>query len=56
MQGTQDGEFDEPYALAVNGGVLYVSDTLNDRVQKFGIVVPVLPTTWGKLKTRYTLP
>ena len=35
-KGDKDGEFDDPYAIAVNDeGYVYVSDTDNDRIQVF---------------------
>ena len=35
------------------GGVIYVADFYNDRIQKFGQTTAVLTTSWGRLKQRY---
>ena len=57
--GTGPGEFDCPTGIVVDVlGAVYVVDSGNHRVQKFtfpvsGVPVPVLATTWGKLKSQY---
>jgi sugar lactone lactonase YvrE len=40
--GNAAGEFNDPHGIAADGlGGIYVADTFNDRVQKFGIDAPV---------------
>jgi len=39
-------------ALGANGEV-YVSDTNNNRIQKFVSLVPVRPATWGQMKIQF---
>jgi len=54
-QGSGDGQFDQPDGVAVDSEAnVYVLDTSNNRVQKFGnAVVPTLKTSWGQLKARF---
>jgi sugar lactone lactonase YvrE len=54
-QGTGPGEFDGAGAVAVDaGGNVYVTDTHNYRVQKFGpVATPTRATSWGRLKRLY---
>ena len=49
------GEFDSPMFLAVDGGgVVYVADLFNGRVQKFGAgPTPVSRTSWGRVKSLF---
>jgi hypothetical protein len=45
---------EQPFAVAVGGdGSVYVADTLNHRIQKFGMSTPALGTTWGRVKAMY---
>jgi hypothetical protein len=56
--GTDDGEFFDPLGVAVTADarIIYVSDG-NDRIQKFRSgLVPVEPTTWGRIKARSAEP
>lgn len=57
-EGAANGQFEFPTGAAIRrvGGALevYVVDTESHRVQKFGdTVVPVIATTWGRLKSLY---
>ena len=46
-QGTGAGQFDQPFALAVDGsGFVYVADRSNNRIQKF-TATGAFVTTWG---------
>jgi len=52
-QGPQDGQFETIGDVATSsGGDIFVSDN-SPRVQRFGYSTPVLPTTWGGIKSRY---
>lgn len=55
IPGSQPGQFDAPADVATGpSGAVYVADSNNDRIQKFvQSVVPVLPVSWGQLKTKY---
>lgn len=46
-RGERDGEFNFPTFLAFAGGELYVTDTLNDRIQVFGADGEVLNRKFG---------
>lgn len=55
VPGGDPGQFNRPLDVKVHPDrSLYVADTQNQRIQKFGMVVAVHPTTWGRLKTLYT--
>ena len=51
--GSGEGQFRGPFGLIVSSGGIYVSDTRNQRIQKFDTLVPARRTTWGNLKHRY---
>jgi hypothetical protein len=53
--GVGPGQFDLPFGIAVGGSDnVFVADTYNHRIQKFGpLVTPVRTTSWGSLKARY---
>ena len=53
--GTGNGQFDGPDDVATDASDnVYVADTFNYRIQKFGTLpTPAKPTTWGRLKARY---
>jgi len=52
-QGPGTGQFNTPWDVATSsGGHVFVSDG-EPRVQRFGYSTPVLPTTWGAVKSRY---
>jgi hypothetical protein len=43
-----------PVGLEARGGVLFVADNGNDRIQKFSLSpTAVRPARWGWLKARY---
>jgi len=54
--GSGDGQFDQPYGIAVNrnSGWVYVCEEFNNRIQVFGDApVPTTKSTWGRVKTLY---
>ena len=54
--GQGDGQFDSPRDVAIDGdGRIFVVDGGNKRIQVFtqNPAVPVEPTTWGQVKTKY---
>ena len=53
--GASPGQFDNPIGIAIDGdGDIYVADTNNSRIQKFGYApTPVQGATWGSMKARY---
>ena len=53
--GSGDGQFNDPRGVAVDAaGNIYVVDSVNQRVQKFGYLpTPAKRTTWGGLKQIY---
>ena len=53
--GSGDGQFKSPYGVARDAaGGVYVADSGNHRIQKFGPVqTPTKGTSWGRLKNRY---
>jgi len=52
-QGGGSGQFNTAWDVATSsGGHVFVSDG-EPRVQRFGYSTPVLPTTWGAVKSRY---
>lgn len=55
--GTALGQFDNPIGIAIDGnGDIYVADTNNYRIQKFGLgTTAALGVTWGALKSRYRI-
>lgn len=54
--GTGDGQFDQPYGIAVNRttGWVYVAEELNNRIQVFGDPsTSTNNTTWGRIKSLF---
>jgi DNA-binding beta-propeller fold protein YncE len=53
--GSGNGQFNGPFGVAVDaGGSVYVADTGNNRIQKFGPVpTPTKTTSWGRLKSLF---
>ena len=51
--GSGNGQFNGPEGVAVDaGGNVYVADTGNDRIQKFGpVTTATKSTSWGRIKT-----
>ena len=57
LPGSGEGRMSYPQGVAVDtAGNVYVADTGNHRIQKFSFSnVPVVPTTWGQLRSKYRL-
>ena len=53
--GDAEGQFLYPRGVAVDRhlGYIYVADTGNQRIQKFGYVTAIQPTSWSNVKTLY---
>ena len=53
-EGDRDGQFAGPTGIAVGeNGVIYVADTHQDRIQKFGSPTPVAESSWGAIKVLF---
>ena len=54
-KGSGDGQFSDPYGIAVDtGGDIYVTDSLNNRVQEFGpLPMTTKSASWGQVKNSY---
>lgn len=52
--GTAPGEFTSPFGVCVDGSLIYVVDTYNNRIQKFAYrPVALNPESWGRIKGQY---
>ena len=53
--GSGNGQFNQPYGVATDAvGDIYVSDTYNHRIQKFGgVSTPTKSSSWGRIKSLY---
>lgn len=53
--GSGNGQFSNPVGLATGAfGEVFVADTGNDRIQKFGSApTPTRTTSWGRIKSMY---
>jgi DNA-binding beta-propeller fold protein YncE len=55
-KGSGNGQFNDPKGIAVDPqGYIYVADTANHRIQKFGPTVNVASTSWGRIKALFLL-
>ena len=55
--GTTEGRFYDANGIAIDeSGAIFVSDTYNQRVQKFAYPVSVEAASWGRIKGRYRSP
>jgi DNA-binding beta-propeller fold protein YncE len=52
--GEEAGRFTGPMGIDVGpGGLLFVADSHNHRVQIFDALTPVQPVSWGRIKSLY---